>query len=229
MPRQEEKMKYIDWNNRMDLMSDDSCNQCKGSAYPSSYEPSQSAVQTVGFMPTNRNYNIQNAGSENNLIFSTTTTEKKEIVETDMPKFKNNFRENSENFGQVNSNDVSDFSSNANTYYDANNDVLRGIMQEYDRVKDKGEFYTFKSTHRRKNVDLSSYMSPPQKTLGRGFGVPNNWEKTYLGDQTRGNDFRIVVKDSERFPDVPYYLTALPVFKNLGGDDTRYLNFKLRG
>jgi hypothetical protein len=72
-------------------------------------------------------------------------------------------------------------------------------------------------------------MPPPNKSLGRGFGNPNDYEKVYLGEQTRNNDFRIWVKDSERIADVPYYLTALPVFRNLGGEDTRYLNFKLRG
>jgi hypothetical protein len=133
-----------------------------------------------------------------------------------------------ENFGSINSNEF--VSTNApSNYFDANNDVLQTIIQEYDRVKDKGEFYTFKSTPRRKNIDLSSYMAPPQKTLGRGFGDVNMYEKIYLGEQTRNNDYRPIVKDSERIPDVPYYLTALPVFKNLGGEDTRYLNTKNRG
>ena len=102
-------------------------------------------------------------------------------------------------------------------------------MQEYDRVKDKGEFYTFKSTPRRKNIDLSAYMSPPDKVLGRGFGDVNIYEKIYLGQDTRMNSWRPIEGSAPRMNDVPYYLTALPVFKDLGGSDTRYLNMKIRG
>lgn len=242
MPRQEEKLKYMDYTKNMNTMADDSCTQCKVNPNAnSSYLPINSATKTVGFIPTNRNHNPQNVGNENSLLFSTTNTEKKEIIETNMPKLKQTFADmapydsrtietfnqrNIESFGQINSNE---FQSDKDAYYDANNDVLRGIIQEYDRVKDRGEFYTFRSTHRRKNIDLSSHMAPPNKVLGRGFGNPNDYEKVYLGEQTRNNDFRIWVKDSERIADVPYYLTALPVFRNLGGEDTRYLNFKLRG
>jgi hypothetical protein len=222
MSRQEEKLKYIDYSTHMDTLLEGTCNQCNKNASPSSYLPTDNAVNTVGFMPTNRNYNYQNASIENNLLFGITNTQKKELVESNMPS-----RNTIEQFGSINSNEFTS-TMTPSVDYNKNNDVLQGIIQEYDRVKDKGEFYTFKSTPRRKNIDLSSYMSPPQKTLGRGFGVPDNWEKTYLGEQTRSNDFRIMVKDSERFPDVPYYLTALPVFKYLGGDDTRYLNCKLR-
>jgi len=242
MPRQEEKLKYIDYNRNMDTMADDSCTQCKVNPNPnSSYLPIKSATKTVGFIPTNRNHNPQNATDENNLLFGTVNRERKEFVETNMPKLEQTFADMKpydsreietfnqrkiETFGQINSNE---FQSNKDTYYDANNDVLRGIIQEYDRVKDRGEFYTFRSTHRRKNVDLSAHMPPPNKVLGRGFGNPNDYEKVYLGEQTRNNDFRIWVKDAERIQDVPYYLTALPVFRNLGGEDTRFLNFKLRG
>ena len=227
MSREEEKLKYIDYMKNMNSLSDDTCTQCNTNAnnnpsVPSSFLPTNSAVNTVGFIPTNRNFNYQNVNAENNLLFSTTNTLKKELVETDMPK-----RNVIENFGSINSNEFT--SDNVqSSYYDKNNDVLQNIIQEYDRVKDKGEFYTFKSTHRRKNIDLSSYMSPPQKTLGRGFGDVNIYEKIYLGEQTRSNDYRPIVRDSERIPDVPYYLTALPVFENNGGQDTRYLNTKIR-
>jgi len=217
MYRTEEKLKYIDYNKNMDKVG-----ESKGSE-----NPTKSATSTVGFVPTNRNYNYQDVNTENGLLFATVNREKKEIIESEMPRLKT-----IEAFGSISSNEFESSASRDDTttaFYDGSNDVMRGIMQEYNRVKDKGEFYTFKSTHRRKNVDLSSYMSPPQKTIGRGFGVPDNWEKTYLGEQTRNNDFRIMVKDSERIADVPYYLTALPAFKYLGGDDTRYLNFKLRG
>jgi len=218
MSRQEEKLKYIDYMKNMDTLSSGTCTQCNSNSSPSSYLPTTNVIETIGFMPTNRNFN--NITTENNLLFSTTNTQKKELVETDMPPKINTI----ENFGSINTNEfVSDAPS---SYYDDNNDVLRTIIQEYDRVKDKGEFYTFKSTPRKKNVDLSSYMSPPQKTLGRGFGNVDIYEKIYLGEQTRSNDYRPIVKDSERIPDVPYYLTALPVFQYMGGEDTRYLNKK---
>jgi hypothetical protein len=225
MSRQEEKLKYVDFSKNMDVIAKASCDQCtnKNNKTQNNYMPTNSSINTVGFMPTNRNFNYQDIVSENGLLFSTTNTERKELVTTDMPE-----RNNLENFGSINSNEF--VSTNTpSKYFDANNDVLQTIIQEYDRVKDKGEFYTFKATPRRKNIDLSSYMSPPQKTLGRGFGDVNIYEKIYLGEQTRNNDYRPVVKDAERIPDVPYYLTALPVFRNLGGEDTRYLNMKIRG
>ena len=225
MSRQEEKLKYVDFTKNMDAIGKASCDQCtnKNNKTQNNYMPTNSSVNTVGFMPTNRNFNYQDIVDENGLLFSTTNTEKKELVTTDMPE-----RNNLENFGSINSN-VFVSTNTPSKYFDANNDVLQTIIQEYDRVKDKGEFYTFKATPRRKNIDLSSYMAPPHKTLGRGFGDVNIYEKIYLGEQTRNNDYRPVVKDAERIPDVPYYLTALPVFRNLGGEDTRYLNMKIRG
>jgi len=227
MSRTEEKLKYVDFSKNFDLLANNKCNNCTESPPPSNL-PNQllSAVSTTGFTPSGRNNNYQNVNNENNLLFGTVNREHKEMVETNMPP-----RNSIENFGSIGSNDFDGSnapSGSPGSFYDGSNDVLRGIMQEYDRVKDKGEFYTFKSTPRRLNVDLSSYMSPPQKTLGRGFGDVNVYEKIYLGDQTRNNDYRPIVKDAERIPDLPYYLTALPVFKNLGGDDTRYVNSKLR-
>ena len=224
MSRQEEKLKYVDFTKNMDIIGNSSCDQCTNkNSTQNNYMPTNSSVNTIGFMPTNRNFNYHDVVNENGLLFNITNTEKKELVTTDMPE-----RNNLENFGSINSNEF--VSSNAQSnYFNANNDVLQTIIQEYDRVKDKGEFYTFKSTPRRKNIDLSSYMAPPQKTLGRGFGDVNMYEKIYLGEQTRNNDYRPIVRDAERIPDVPYYLTALPVFKNLGGEDTRYLNMKIRG
>jgi hypothetical protein len=222
MSRQEEKLKYVDYMKSMDILANSTCTQCNLNQTPSSFIPTTNVIETIGFMPTNRNFNYQDTATENNLLFSITNTQKKELVETDMPQ-RNNIIEN---FGSINSNEF--ISNNTSTsYYDQNNDVLQSIIQEYDRVKDKGEFYTFKSTPRRKNIDLSSYMSPPQKTVGRGFGNVDIYEKIYLGEQTRNNDYRPIVKDSERIPDVPYYLTALPVFEFLGGEDTRFLNKKV--
>jgi hypothetical protein len=221
MYRTEEKLKYVDYTKYMDKIQNSSCTQCNTTTKPANYNPTESVINTIGFNPTNRNFNYQNTNVENNLLFSTTNTQKKELVETDMPKRNNTI----EAFGSINTNEFT--SDTPSSYYDQNNDVLRSIIQEYDRVKDKGEFYTFKSTPRRKNIDLSSYMSPPQKTLGRGFGNVDVYEKIYLGEQTRSNDYRPIVKDSERIPDVPYYLTALPVFQYLGGEDTRYINKKV--
>ena len=80
MPRQEEKLKYMDYTKNMNTMADDSCTQCKVNPNAnSSYLPINSATKTVGFIPTNRNHNPQNVGNENSLLFSTTNTEKKEI------------------------------------------------------------------------------------------------------------------------------------------------------
>ena len=232
MSRTEEKIKFVDYTKYMDKMADSSCNQCN--SLPSSdnklsaFNPTESAINTIGYMPTNRNYNYQNVANENNLLFGTVNREKKEIIESEMPKLNS-----VEAFGSISSNV---FESNTPSgsdarvaFYDGTNDVMRGIIQEYDRVKDRGEFYTFKSTPRRKNVDLSSYMSPPDKVLGRGFGDVNVYEKIYLGEQTRMNDYRPIEGSAPRIDDVPYYLTALPVFKDLGGSDTRYLNMKIRG
>jgi len=227
MSRTEEKLRFIDYTKNFEKLANNKCNGCENNQVPSPipYQLS-AAISTVGFTPSGRNNNYQNVDAENTLLRGTVNREHKEIVESEMPR-----RNNIENFGSINSNEFE--GSNApigapGSFYDGSNDVLRGIMQEYDREKDKGEFYTFKSTPRRLNIDLSAYMSPPEKILGRGFGNMDVYEKIYLGDQTRSNDYRPIVKDAERIPDVPYYLTALPVFKNLGGDDTRYVNSKLR-
>jgi len=225
MSRSEEKLKYVDYNKFMDKIQDSSCNQCKGdkpASFKNSFNATDSVVNTVGFNPTNRNFNSEDIDAENSLLFSTGNREKKEIIESEMPRL-NNY----ETFGSINSNS---FDSSSNTsFYDGSNDVMRGIMQEYNRVKDKGEFYTFKSTPRRKNIDLSAYMSPPDKILGRGFGDVNIYEKIYLGQDTRMLNWRPIEGSAPRINDVPYYLTALPVFKDLGGSDTRYLNMKIRG
>jgi hypothetical protein len=222
MSRSEEKLKYVDYNNFMDKIKESSCTQCKGQKPPSfknSFNPTDSVVNTVGFNPTNRNFNTENVDDENKLLFSIGNREKKEIIESDMPR---------EAFGSIGSNSFEN-ESDTSSFYDGSNDVMRGIMQEYNRVKDKGEFYTFKSTHRRKNIDLSSYMSPPDKVLGRGFGDVNVYEKIYLGQNTRMMDWRPIEGSAPRINDVPYYLTSMPVFKDLGGSDTRYLNMKIRG
>jgi len=225
MSRTEEKIKYVDYNNYMNKIQDSSCTQCKANKEPSSFIPTDSVVNTIGFYPTNRNYNYQDVANENNLLFGTVNREKKEIIESDMPKLTMQ-----EAFGSISSNSFPfDTPSASTAFYDGSNDVMRGIMQEYDRVKDKGEFYTFKSTPRRKNIDLSAYMSPPEKILGKGFGDVNVYEKIYLGEQTRMIDFRPIEGSAPRIDDVPYYLTALPVFKDLGGSDTRFLNMKIRG
>lgn len=231
MSRTEEKIKFVDYTKNMDKLRDSSCNQCKSdkpASFVNSFNATESAVNTVGFNPTNRNFNSEDIDAENKLLFSTVNREKKEIIESDMPKMSNY-----EPFGSINSNSFSSNtgspSSSNSSFYDSSNDVMRGIIQEYDRVKDKGEFYTFKSTPRRKNIDLSAYMSPPDKVLGRGFGDVNVYEKIYLGEQTRMNEWRPIEGSAPRINDVPYYLTALPVFKDLGGADTRYLNMKIRG
>jgi len=230
MYRTEEKLKYIDYNKNMDKIANDECNQCTSTNDSSnklgSYNPTNSATSTVGFVPTNRNYNYQDVNTENGLLFATVNREKKEIIESEMPRLKT-----IEAFGSIGSNEFESSATRDDTttaFYDGSNDVMRGIMQEYNRVKDKGEFYTFKSTPRRKNIDLSSYMSPPDKVLGRGFGNPEIYEKIYLGEQTRMNDYRPIEGSAPRIDDVPYYLTAMPVFKHLGGADTRYLNMKIR-
>jgi len=233
MYRTEEKLKFIDYNKNMNKINESECNQCTTNpnpeSRPTSYNPTNSATNTVGFIPTNRNYNYQDITSENSLLFATVNREKKEIIESEMPRLNN-----IETFGSINSNEFSSPSSSGSvndtntTFYDGSNDVMREIMQEYNRVKDKGEFYTFKSTPRRKNIDLSAYMPPAEKIMGRGFGDPNMYEKIYLGEQTRMQDFRPIEGSAPRINDVPYYLTALPVFKDLGGADTRYLNMKIR-
>lgn len=229
MYRTEEKLKYIDYNKSIDQIGESKCNQCKKDpgSEPTSYNPTVSATNTVGFIPTNRNYNYQDVSAENKLLFSTVNREKKEIIESEMPKLKN-----IEPFGSINSNIFTNSPSTTNdsntSFYDGSNDVMRGILQEYNRVKDKGEFYTYKSTHRRKNIDLSAYMPPAEKIMGRGFGDPNMYEKIYLGEDTRMQDWRPIEGSALRINDVPYYLTALPVFKDLGGSDTRYLNMKIR-
>jgi len=225
MSRTEEKIKYVDYNNYMNKIQDSTCNQCNSTNSPSSFKPTDSVINTIGFYPTNKNYNYQDVANENNLLFSTVNREKKEIIESEMPLLNTQ-----ESFGSIGSNAfLSDTPSASTSFYDGSNDVMRGIIQEYDRVKDKGEFYTFKSTPRRKNIDLSAYMSPPEKILGKGFGDVNVYEKIYLGEQTRMNDWRPIEGSAPRINDVPYYLTSLPVFKDLGGADTRFLNMKIRG
>ena len=233
MYRTEEKLKYVDYNKYMNQLAESECNQCSKNPNPdnkpTSYNPTNSATNTVGFVPTNRNYNYQDVSKENGLLFATVNREKKEIIESEMPRLNS-----IETFGSINSNLFSGTSAPSSTddasssFYDGSNDVLRGIVQEYNRVKDKGEFYTFKSTHRRKNVDLSAYMPPAEKIMGRGFGDPNMYDKIYLGESTRMQDWRPIEGSAPRIKDVPYYLTALPVFKDLGGSDTRYLNMKIR-
>jgi hypothetical protein len=229
MYRTEEKLKYVDYSKYMNKIEESQCNQCKkdSSSEPSSYNPTTNAINTIGFIPTNRNYNYQDVTKENGLLFAITNREKKEMIESEMPKLNN-----IEPFGSINTNVFTSTPSSKDDtttkFYDGSNDVMRGIMQEYNKVKDKGEFYTFKSTHRRKNIDLSAYMPPAEKTMGRGFGDPNIYEKIYLGEQTRMQDWRPIQGSAPRINDVPYYLTALPVFKDLGGADTRYLNMKIR-
>jgi hypothetical protein len=228
MSRTEEKLKYVDFTKNFEKLSAASCNSCKPNTpeTPSILpNPLLSSVETTGFTPSTRNMNYQNISNENNLLFGIVNRGHKEMIESDMPP------RSLENFGSISSNEFESTNvpgSPSFSSYELNNDVLQQIVQEYDRVKDKGEFYTFKSTPRRLNVDLSSHMPPPQKTLGRGFGDVNVYEKIYLGEQTRSNEYRPILKDAERIEDVPYYLTSQPVFKNLGGDDTRYLNSKLR-
>ena len=159
MSRTEEKLKYIDYTKNFEKLSTSTCNQCNSSPsfaspsmYPSNNLPNQlnSSLETVGFIPSVRTNNYQDITNENNLIFGTVNREQKEMIETDMPK-----RNSIETFGSISSNDF-DSGNASSSYYDTNNDVLQQIIQEYDRVKDKGEFYTFKSTPRRLNIDLSS-------------------------------------------------------------------------
>ena len=227
MYRTEEKLKYVDYNKFMNKLEESECDQCNVPGV-NSYNPTISATNTINFIPTNRNYNYQDVSAENGLLFAITNREKKESIESEMPGLNN-----IEPFGTINSNvfttsTPSSTDDSKTTFYDGSNDVMRGIMQEYNRAKDKGEYYTFKSTHRRKNIDLSAYMPPAEKIMGRGFGNPEMYEKIYLGQQTRMQDWRPIEGSAPRINDVPYYLTALPVFKDLGGADTRHLNVKIR-
>ena len=77
MSRSEEKLKYVDYNKFMDKIQDSSCNQCKGDPTVNMYNPTNSVVNTVGFNPTNRNYNYEDVDMENKLLFSTVNREKK--------------------------------------------------------------------------------------------------------------------------------------------------------
>ena len=99
MSRSEEKLKYIDYTKYMDKIQDSSCNQCK-SDKSASFNPTNSVINTIGFNPTNRNFNDENVDAENNLLFGTVNREKKEIIESEMPRL-NKY----EAFGSIGSNE----------------------------------------------------------------------------------------------------------------------------
>ena len=119
MSRSEEKLKYVDYTKYMDKIQDSSCKQCQTNN-EDRFNPTNSAVNTIGFNPTNRNYNNEDVNVENKLLFSQVNREKKEIIESDMPRLNNN-----EAFGSIGSNEFSTPSDSYTSFYDGSNDVMR--------------------------------------------------------------------------------------------------------
>ena len=63
MSRTEEKLKYVDYTKYMDKIQDNSCTQCNTTKKPSNYNPTESVINTIGFNPTNRNFNQQDVAN----------------------------------------------------------------------------------------------------------------------------------------------------------------------
>ena len=79
------------------------------------------------------------------------------------------------------------------------------------------------------NLDYSEHLMPPLKTYGRGVGDVKTLNDTYLGDESRVNNFDIRGYEYVREQDLPidYYVVNREVWPMAkSGIDTRYLNYK---
>ena len=104
------------------------------------------------------------------------------------------------------------------------------IPQDFDAdVKDAGAVFTFKSAIRKNNLDFSEHIMPPQKTYGRGIGDVETLNDTYLGDESRVNNYDVRGYEFVREQELPadYFVVNRSDFPiPFGGIDTRYLNYK---
>lgn len=72
-------------------------------------------------------------------------------------------------------------SSDNNNMLDSSFDLLIN-QNAYIELSNK---YNVCCSERRKNLNWGDYRAPPQQTTGRGFGNPDNYEKTYIGIDSR--------------------------------------------
>jgi hypothetical protein len=104
------------------------------------------------------------------------------------------------------------------------------VPQDFDAdVKDAGAVFTFKSAIRKNNLDYSEHIMPPQKTYGRGIGDVETINDTYLGDESRVNNYDVRGYEYVREQELPadYFVVNRSDFPiPFGGIDTRYLNYK---
>ena len=104
------------------------------------------------------------------------------------------------------------------------------VPQDFDAdVKDAGAIFTFKSAIRKNNLDYSEHIMPPQKTYGRGIGDVETINDTYLGDESRVNNYDVRGYEYVREQELPadYFVVNRSDFPiPFGGIDTRYLNYK---
>jgi hypothetical protein len=64
---------------------------------------------------------------------------------------------------------------------------ITDIMTQ-DDIKSLSDQYNDTCSQRKKDLNFGDYMLPGNRVSGRGFGNPNNYHKTYLGQNTRSNN-----------------------------------------
>ncbi len=79
------------------------------------------------------------------------------------------------------------------TKNNSNNDELSKYLQSTElQLSDKDKViydkFNLSNSSRKKNVDYSDYQGPPKKAAGQGFGIPDDYDKTYLGIDSRINN-----------------------------------------
>jgi len=172
-------------------------------------------ISTIGMYPMIKNNQESNTALETELRYGVHDPKKLQEMALDT--------------GRYAPIDFDKLTDGGNRLLNADYDKL-AVPQDYDAdVKDSGAVFTFKSAIRKNNLDFSEYIMPPAKTYGRGIGDVETINDTYLGDESRVNNYDVRGYEYVREQELPadYFVVNRSDFPiPFGGIDTRYLNYK---
>lgn len=104
--------------------------------------------------------------------------------------------------------DRSYLTDNINNNVNLSNNTLDsayGLLLDEKSYKELSNKFNISCSAKKQNTNWGDYRAPPQQTNGRGFGNPSDYDKTYLGvdsrnDRNQDNSRDIDLKDRNIIP-----------------------------
>jgi len=218
MPKKPQTFTVNDFNNDSNKkvkFIDNSRNHINLSDKSKLNEIPDTIISTIGMYPMIKNNQESNTALETELKYGVHDPKKLQEMALDT--------------GRYAPIDFEKLGNGGNKLLNASYDKLQ-VPQDFDAdVKDAGAIFTFKSAIRKNNLDYSEHIMPPQKTYGRGIGDVETLNDTYLGDESRVNNYDVRGYEYVREQELPadYFVINRSDFPiPFGGIDTRYLNYK---